>query len=279
MHSNSSPTRPVHTLDELHASWHDIISSFPHLVAEVENHAARAVKLVSQIECSPGSNSLMDLDGSFYVDLSPMTSAYAIEQNESELPDSRLEFDYPDYPALVRLWDLAGKDDKRLSSLMASLFSVGEGDLGSLKDKRERESPCRAQCPCCRDSGEERARYASMHPLFDILMLAVQKKLTLQVRILSPFAELAIPLLPYQVEAENGMLCAVDKDSSSAFYLDVRWLHAMRIKQVELDGTNYALLIGYDSFGSEIFHLASPDPADVHVWTNSCEWSRQFFSK
>ncbi|MEM7603422.1 MAG: hypothetical protein AAF357_18665, partial [Verrucomicrobiota bacterium] len=170
-------------------------------------------------------------------------------------------------------------DLANLSPLMASLFSDRKLSLDDLQEIRANEYPPRPLCPCCEENAKQRALHASIHPLFDILMEYTRRPDMLQVRVISPFADLSVPLQPYQVEVNNGIITAIDKDHTSAFHIDVRYLHAMRIKQVNLDGTSYAMLIGYDSFGTELFHLASPRATDVDEWTRCCEWSKQFFTR
>ncbi|MEM6278200.1 MAG: hypothetical protein AAF733_01890 [Verrucomicrobiota bacterium] len=279
MNHDSNTSEPVSVLDLQSNLLEKVLGEYPNLIAEVDNRAARGVRLVTGFSESSLSDSLMDEEGDLQISLTELTNAYAIEKNSSESPEARLEFDFPDHPALVRLWDIVPREKRSLSGTISSLFSCGSTSLESLEESRETCFCKRPMCPCCEEKAKERARFASIHPLFDILMQATRKPDALRARILSPYADHSLPLRPYQVETHGGVISAVDRENHSAFHVDVRFLHAMRIKKVQLDGSLYAQLIGYNSVGVEIFHLASPNPEDAMEWSECCEWSKQFFTK
>lgn len=278
MNADVSPSPPVDLLGRESSSWPDLIVAFPRLLVQVRTQAARAVQMLDSVTHPPTGHGLMDPNGCFSADLTELSAAYVVEENATESQGGRLEFDFPDYPGLVRLWDPFLREGDNLPGLMRRLFSLGRISFESLRRIRETDFPPRVRCPCCREKAEQRGRYASMHPLFDILMQSAHRSETLQMRVLSPFADLSLSIAPHQVSADNGLVSAMDEKQSAAFDIDVRWLHAMRIKRVELDGQCYSLLIGYDSFGNEIFHLASPRAAAAEAWTRCCEWSQQFFT-
>lgn len=279
MKEDSPPSLPAAELELKPHLWEKVLAEYPNLIVEVDNQAARGVRLATSITSGSSENSLMDADGDLQVSLEELAEAYSIGRNDSDTPDPRIELDFPHYPALVRFWDILPRDGQDLSSMMTSLFSTGKTlSLDDLQDIRDETYPERPMCPCCETKAKERTRYASIHPLFDILMQATRSPDTLRARILSHYADYSMPLRPYQVETHGGVISAVDKENNSAFHVDLKHLHAMRIRKVELDGTAYAQLIGYNSVGLEIFHLASPNPNDVHEWTQCCEWSKQFFT-
>ena len=279
MNSDPIASLSVDQLETRTSSWPEIISTFPNLVAEIENHAVRLVRMLPKVERSPLGTGVLDSDGCFQVDLDAISSAYAIAKNDSSAPDPRLEFDFPDYPGLVRLWDIFDPGAETLPSVMASLFSTDRFTLRKLQEDRETQRLDRPICPCCQRKAAERVRYASMHPLFDIFMSATRKSEPLRVRAAAPYADFSVPILPFNVEVDQGIITVIDEDCPTAFHVAIRWLHAMGIKQVKLDGTSYAQLVGYDSFGGELFHVASPNPEDCEEWKDSCEWSKQFFTR
>lgn len=278
MNADSPSSPPVELLGRGSSSWPDLIASYPRLLVQVRTQAARAVRILDDVDRAPSGHGLTDLNGGFFADLANLSAAYTIGEGPPESEDTRLEFDFPDCPGLVCFWDLFSRDHDRLPVAMRRFFSEGQISIDDLQKRRETEFPPRPLCPCCREKAEERGRYASMHPLFDILMHAAHRREDLQLRVMSPYADLSLSIVPHHVSAESGLVSAMDKEQSAAFDIDVRCLHAMRINRVELDGICYSLLIGYNSFGSEIFHLASPDPAAADAWSRCCEWSQQFFS-
>lgn len=220
-----------------------------------------------------------DIETGFRFSHSDVDSIYVRTGPDQDSIPPTIEVDFSGLPHGLRIVELPNINDNQSSSFqnLISLLSNRTISLEELDSKRHIIREDRPMCPCCEEKAKTRAEYASLHPLFDILLFASHEKRNLRFEMIDRTVEMEGSFVVEEVFASNGCVMVSGEGGLYHARIDMRWVHALAIHERKMDGFAYANMGVFDSHGVERFRISSEFPEDARRWANICEDAKRYF--
>lgn len=264
-------------LETLLSAWNHTGPCF----VEASNETITFGKYVKGLDAdsAEGIGFVFDIENGFRFSRSRIECVYArIESCRDAIPPT-IEMDFSGLPHGLRIVELPGPNGRSKSSFqnLISLLSnriISWDELDSRRDHIREERP---MCPCCEEKAKSRVEYASLHPLFDILLYASHEKRSLRFEVIDKAVEMEGTFVVEEVFVSDGSILVSGESGLYHARINMRWVHALAIHERATDGFPYANLSVFDSHGVERFRISSEVPDDAVRWANICEEAKRYF--
>lgn len=221
----------------------------------------------------PETRQLSDPANGLCISLKQLVAIHATQSGDELSGMYSIDFEFNSRPAGFSIYVMPSISTMKVfQQMLSDCFQnrVASEEITQWRDHLISELP---MCPKCEKAADIRVQFPDYHPIYDIILSLIHSGNPVHTRMLSSHTDLTDLSIFDGVNINAGII-SIHEAYGGITAINMRNLHAMVLKEKQIDSSNFAAIEIYNSHGIQSLEFLVEDTNLLTGWEIMCQSSR-----